>query len=62
MPSIGDRASASIFATSTEENVGREGLAILEEPTSESNGTTQRLGKALNDLQRLLKPEGITQL
>ncbi|KFY07892.1 hypothetical protein V492_06729 [Pseudogymnoascus sp. VKM F-4246] len=61
LPIIGDRASASIFATPEEENAAREGLAALDGPTSESNGTSQRLGKALSDLQQLLRPEGITQ-
>lgn len=61
LPGIGVRASPSIFSTPIEKNAAREGLAILDEPTSESNGTTQRLGKALSDLQELLKPEKISK-
>jgi hypothetical protein len=61
MPTIGTQASNSIFSTPAEQKASRQGIEALSQPTSEEDGTAERLGRALKDLQQLLRPEHLTQ-
>lgn len=63
LPSVGLKASTSVFSNSEERQHGRVGLESLNsELLRDPHNTSQRLQRSLNELKELLKPEGIAQL
>jgi cohesin loading factor subunit SCC2 len=62
LPTIGLRASTSIFATPADRNAARQGLELLNEKAALPPGSSQTLEKALGDLKHVLQPETLTEL
>ncbi|RFU29854.1 hypothetical protein B7463_g6474, partial [Scytalidium lignicola] len=60
MPHIGLRSSTSIFANEAEKQAARQSLDSLNREATNGQHTSQRLQQTLEQLQNLLKPDGLS--
>ncbi|KAI9821700.1 MAG: Sister chromatid cohesion protein 2 [Pycnora praestabilis] len=61
-PTIGPSGSSSLFTTPDERNASRQSLDSLNAEAYDNNGSSGRLQRTLEDLQRLLEADELTEL
>ncbi|KAI9724135.1 MAG: hypothetical protein M1812_000854 [Candelaria pacifica] len=61
LPSISLPGSTSLFASTEERKACRRSLGVLDQEVRNSNGQSALVGQTVRELQRLLKPNELTQ-